>query len=246
MLARADEQESIVPIAQQTKRGTVIIVGRESLTASLLAKAIIERLSCLAITVRPCDVLRTLRSGDASLVIASADLNSGSDSVFDLVRSMCEEHSGMPVIVLLNEPSHDLVVRAFRAGARGVFLAQDSIDEFIDCVEHARNGAIWAGKQATESLLKVLKTIPAPNALSDHDASMLTTRELQVVQCAATGKTNRSIASELHLSEHTVKNYLFRAFEKLGVSSRVELLFYLTLHGHACGPHGPGADQIED
>jgi len=37
------------------------------------------------------------------------------------------------------------------------------------------------------------------------------------------------------LSEHTVKNYLFRAFEKLGVSSRVELLFYLTIRGHTFG-----------
>jgi DNA-binding NarL/FixJ family response regulator len=53
-----------------------------------------------------------------------------------------------------------------------------------------------------------------------------------VVKCAARGKTNKSIAAELGLSEHTVKNYLFRAFEKLGVSSRVELLFYLTVSGH--------------
>ena len=45
--------------------------------------------------------------------------------------------------------------------------------------------------------------------------------------------TNKTIASELNLSEHTVKNYLFRAFEKLGVSSRVELLFYLTIRGHS-------------
>jgi two-component system nitrate/nitrite response regulator NarL len=56
------------------------------------------------------------------------------------------------------------------------------------------------------------------------------------VQCAAKGKTNRAIANELGLSEHTVKNYLFRAFEKLGVSSRVELLFYLTVRGHRFSP----------
>jgi DNA-binding NarL/FixJ family response regulator len=60
----------------------------------------------------------------------------------------------------------------------------------------------------------------------------LSLRELQVVKGAARGKTNKVIASDLGLSEHTVKNYLFRAFEKLGVSNRVELLFYLTLRGH--------------
>ena len=67
------------------------------------------------------------------------------------------------------------------------------------------------------------------------ESSPLTLRELEVVKCAARGKTNKVIASELSLSEHTVKNYLFRAFEKLGVSNRVELLFYLTSRGHTFG-----------
>jgi predicted transcriptional regulator len=55
-------------------------------------------------------------------------------------------------------------------------------------------------------------------------------------QAAARGKTNKVIASELGLSEHTVKNYLFRAFDKLGVSNRVELLFYLTSRGQTAEP----------
>ena len=67
-------------------------------------------------------------------------------------------------------------------------------------------------------------------------SSPLTERELDVVRHAAIGKTNKVIAAELKLSEHTVKNYLFRAFEKIGVSNRVELLFYLTLKGHSLGP----------
>ena len=53
------------------------------------------------------------------------------------------------------------------------------------------------------------------------------------MRCAAQGKTNKTIANELGLSEHTIKNYLFRVFEKLGVSSRVELLFYLTTQGQS-------------
>jgi DNA-binding NarL/FixJ family response regulator len=76
------------------------------------------------------------------------------------------------------------------------------------------------------------------------NATPLTDREFQVVQCAATGKTNRQIAQALHLSENTVKNYLFRVFEKLGVSSRVELLFYLTLRGHTFGGQPDGAVKL--
>jgi DNA-binding CsgD family transcriptional regulator len=52
----------------------------------------------------------------------------------------------------------------------------------------------------------------------------LSKREIEVVDSVAQGLTNREIAEHLGLSQHTIKNYLFRVFDKLGVSSRVELL----------------------
>jgi DNA-binding NarL/FixJ family response regulator len=55
---------------------------------------------------------------------------------------------------------------------------------------------------------------------------LLTKREEDVVRLLAEGMQNREIAKELSLSEHTVKNYLFHIFDKLGVSSRVELVLY--------------------
>jgi DNA-binding NarL/FixJ family response regulator len=47
-----------------------------------------------------------------------------------------------------------------------------------------------------------------------------------VVRLVADGLKNRDIAHELHVKEHSVRNYLYRIFEKLGVSSRVELVLY--------------------
>ena len=52
----------------------------------------------------------------------------------------------------------------------------------------------------------------------------MTKRETDVVKLAVEGLSNREIARELGLTEHTVKNYLFRVFDKLGVSNRVELV----------------------
>jgi DNA-binding CsgD family transcriptional regulator len=56
--------------------------------------------------------------------------------------------------------------------------------------------------------------------------SRLTKRETAVVRLAIEGLSNREIAKQLTLTEHTVKNYLFRVFDKLGVSNRVELVLF--------------------
>jgi DNA-binding NarL/FixJ family response regulator len=56
--------------------------------------------------------------------------------------------------------------------------------------------------------------------------SLLTKREAEVVRLVAEGMRNSDIARELNLVEHTVRNYIFRISEKLGLSSRVELALY--------------------
>ena len=55
---------------------------------------------------------------------------------------------------------------------------------------------------------------------------LLTKREDDVVKLVADGLSNRNVAHKLGLTEHTVSNYLFRIYEKLGISSRVELVLY--------------------
>ena len=61
--------------------------------------------------------------------------------------------------------------------------------------------------------------------------TLVTPRVEQVVALVAEGLSNREIAQELGLSEHTVKKYVFRIFEKLGISTRVELALYAVNHG---------------
>jgi len=58
---------------------------------------------------------------------------------------------------------------------------------------------------------------------------LLTPREHEVTQLVAEGMKNREIAHVLRVGELTVSNYLYRIFEQLGVSSRVELVLYYAL-----------------
>jgi DNA-binding NarL/FixJ family response regulator len=77
----------------------------------------------------------------------------------------------------------------------------------------------------------LISEVPSLRVLNVSGDSLLTPREEQVVALVAEGLGNRQIAVELNLSEHTVKKYLFRIFEKLGISSRVELVLYAVNNG---------------
>ncbi len=213
----------------------VLIVDRDSMSSDLLATALTRDRHCQAFAVSSAELLERMADGKAGLVVIGTDLSPDTKAGFDLARSVRRMHPDIPIVILLNQSTHDAVINAFRFGARGVFSRQQPVADFLDCVDYVRRGCIWAGKHEMRLLLDALASIPSPKMSMESDSSPLTMRELQVVKCAARGKTNKVIACELGLSEHTVKNYLFRAFEKLGVSNRVELLFYLTQRGYSVG-----------
>lgn len=215
----------------------IVIIGRDRMSGELLASALNQTCSCEAVAVGSEQLLETLGVRKAHLAVISAELGASRNG-FDLTSAALRACPELAIVVLLAKPSSSDVVNAFRAGARGVFSRERAIQELLDCIEHVRKGFLWIGPEEADGLLHVLRNLPMPNLVMAGDAPALTDRELQVVQCAATGKTNRAIAQELHLSENTVKNYLFRIFEKLGASSRVELLFYLTLRGTPSEPAG--------
>ena len=73
---------------------------------------------------------------------------------------------------------------------------------------------------------------------------LLTKREEDVVRLLSEGLQNRDIAKELKLSEHTVKNYLFHIFDKLGVSSRVELVLYAVSSSNRMQTAGVQSDKL--
>jgi two-component system, NarL family, response regulator DegU len=89
---------------------------------------------------------------------------------------------------------------------------------------------IWASAEQID-YLDLASQVPSLRVVNTQRNTLLTPREEQVVALVAEGLSNRDIAGELALSEHTVKKYLFRIFDKLGISTRVELVLYAFNHG---------------
>jgi DNA-binding NarL/FixJ family response regulator len=145
---------------------------------------------------------------------------------FELVRALRSSCPKTRFVMLLDSPRRDLVLESFRGGARGVFCRCDPIGLLPKCVRSVHGNQIWATAQQLEFVVEALAEAPATNLVSAEGEALLSTREQQVVRFVAEGFSNREIAKQLNLSEHTVKNYMFRIFNKLGVSSRVELVLY--------------------
>lgn len=149
-----------------------------------------------------------------------------------LVRSLHLAHPDVVEVLLLDAPDREVVVNAFRSGARGVFSFADSSFRLLcKCIQTVHQGQIWASNEQVGYLIDAVTHVPSLRVVNSGGRNLLTPREQQVVALVADGLSNRGVARELGLSEHTVKKYLFRIFDKIGVSTRVELVLYAVTRG---------------
>lgn len=169
------------------------------------------------------NTLTAIEQHKPDIVLISADLEGGPGEGFQVIAELHSRGLRTRAIVLIDFPEPRLVVESFRSGAKGVFSRESNLDVLAKCIRSVHSGQIWASSVDLEILLEFLWN-SGPTRLAEAKLGELTSREKEVVRLVADGMTNRSIANKLGLSEHTVKNYLFRIFEKLGVSSRSELL----------------------
>jgi two-component system nitrate/nitrite response regulator NarL len=185
---------------------------------------------------RAAAILALVKKEKPQVAVISANLGEPTVRGFDLVREIRVQSPGTRVIVLLDSSERTSVTESFRAGAQGVFCRTEPFRLLAKCIQCVDNGQIWASSSQLQFVLGALSQPPLAECLNVN-GGLLSPRETDVVRCVAEGLTNREIAERLKLTEHTVKNYLFRIFDKLGVSSRVEVVLYAFHRGNE--PHTP-------
>lgn len=149
-----------------------------------------------------------------------------------LLRWLRVSYPRIAPVLLAESDDRELVVNALRAGAKGIFLfTHTPFPMLCKCIHCVFQGEVWINSQQMNYVLDALSEVPALRVVNSNGRSLLTPREEQVVALVADGLTNRGVATELGLSEHTIKKYLLRIFDKVGTSSRVELVLYAMSHG---------------
>ena len=143
----------------------------------------------------------------------------------EATRAIKKEHPETGVLVLTAHAEQELLLDAIRAGAAGYVLKGVGPAELVGAVRAVLNGESPVDQELVMRLLRRLAEDVGPRSEPTRERRApgpLTARELEVLGLLTTGKTNRQIAKELHLSLSTVKRNLERIISKLGVSDRTQ------------------------
>jgi two-component system, NarL family, nitrate/nitrite response regulator NarL len=164
-----------------------------------------------------------------ALVIA-CDLKDGPLSGLKIASEIRMTHPETHIIALMDSSKRETVVDAFRSGATGILSREQPFDILCKCINAVCQGEVWATskelKFGLDALVQTKEFATRMKQDKTYKDRTLTSREEGIVQLIAEGLTNRDISVQLKLSENTIRNYLFRIFNKLGTSNRLELALY--------------------
>jgi len=192
----------------------------------------------------PEDVFLALDCARFDVVLISPNFSQNPHEGLRFVSEVRDLHRELSIVVLLDALERNLVVEAFRCGAYGVFSRSDSFQALCKCIHCVHEGQVWASAAELQFVLEALID-PLPIETRGLPSSRpLSKREEEIAHMVAEGFSNRQISERLDLSEHTIKNYLFRVFEKLGVSTRVELTLYALKRGKVPRTRPPAASTL--
>ena len=208
---------------------SVLIASKTAMEGELFARALNRqsRFHVVTSVTTVQEMLEGMQLVDIDVALISATLEDGPLSGFTALRHLRECAPNVKAILLLDRPELNLVSDAFRAGAKGIFCpSQSDFKMLCRCVDQVQAGQIWAKSSELAYVIEAFTKLAPLRVINASGERLLTKREEHVVRLLGEGLQNREIAQELNLSEHTIKNHLFHIYDKLGVSSRVELILY--------------------
>jgi DNA-binding NarL/FixJ family response regulator len=148
---------------------------------------------------------------------ALEDLSKTGESVRTIVLTASIDQSG--------------IVTALQLGARGVVLKDAATRGLFESIRAVMKGQYWVGQDSVASLVDTLRTMMAAQTEQANKKTFgLTKREFEIIGTIVGGYSNKDIARKFKISEDTVKHHLTNIFDKVGVSSRLELALFAVNH----------------
>ena len=162
---------------------------------------------------------------EPDLVIMDVRLPDGSG--IEACREIRSEHPGMRVVMLTSYPDEEAVLSAIIAGASGYLLKQVRGRDLVAALESVGRGDSLLDPAVTE---KILQRVRAAAGGESDELADLTSQERKILLLVADGMTNKQIATEVFLSDKTVKNYVSSILSKLNLQRRTQAAAFVARH----------------
>ena len=144
----------------------------------------------------------------------------------EAVRELGSSGTATRILLLTAAVEKEQIVEALQLGARGVVLKESATQLLLNSIHAVMAGHYWVGREIISNLVEYLRGLLTPAATPKQKKFGLTPRELEVVSAVVAGYTNKDIAAHYRISEDTVKHHMSNIFDKLGVSTRLELALF--------------------
>lgn len=216
------EFRSDVPLGRRMPQAsTRIVVADRNVITRVGLRSILERNPGMAVIAEATTYDAALDAVDEhgpDVLIIDLDLGDDTTKGFKLIEEISDRYPSTKILVLANTLSEMIVVEALRRGAGG-YLCKDEVkaDELGKGVKAVQEGETVLGKG-------VGKLVAHSLGSSRYSTEHLTDRELDVIKLVAKGLSNKQIASQMFVTESTVKFHLQNASKKLGTHRRAEVV----------------------
>jgi two-component system NarL family response regulator len=142
-------------------------------------------------------------------------------------QAIKSKNPGIGIIGLTIHDQEEYLIEFIRAGASAYILKDVSPDQLIHTIREVAGGESFIPPKLITKVFKELNRLAdSPLVTKRGDGETLTHREIEVLKLLASGETNKTIARALYISEKTVKNHLYRIFQKIDVEDRTQAALY--------------------
>lgn len=169
------------------------------------------------------ELFRLLASAAVDVVLLDVSMP-GATFVETLVE-LRDRHPTVKILVLSVHPEDQWAMRALRSGAAGYLTKDRSPEQLVEAIRRVARG----GKYVSESLAeKLAGLVENGRARAPHE--LLSDREFEVLRALGSGMAVKDVAEHLRLSAKTVSTYRTRLLDKMGLSSKADLVRYVAVH----------------